>query len=74
MKSKLQNRLESGLSAITAEIMPPRGGNTAIALSKAEKLKDLVHGFNVTDGSRAIMRMSSLALCKLLLEANLEPV
>ena len=74
MKSKLQNRLESGLSAITAEIMPPRGGSTALALSKAIKLKDLVHGFNVTDGSRAIMRMSSLALCKLLLEANLEPI
>ena len=74
MKSKLQKRLESGLSAITAEIMPPRGGNTASAISKAIKLKDLVHGFNVTDGSRAIMRMSSLALCKLLLEANLEPV
>ncbi len=74
MKSKLQNRLESGLSAITAEIMPPRGGNAALALSKANQLTDLIHGFNVTDGSRAIMRMSSLALCKLLLEANLEPI
>ena len=74
MKSKLQNRLESGLSAITAEIMPPRGGNANTALSKALELKELVHGFNVTDGSRAIMRMSSLALCKLLLEANLEPI
>ena len=74
MKSKLQNRLESGLSAITAEIMPPRGGDANSALSKALKLKEIVHGFNVTDGSRAIMRMSSLALCKLLLEANLEPI
>jgi len=74
VKSKLQNRLESGLSAITAEIMPPRGGNANSALSKALKLKEIVHGFNVTDGSRAIMRMSSLALCKLLLEANLEPI
>jgi len=74
VKSKLQNRLESGLSAITAEIMPPRGTDTALALSKAFKLKDVVHGFNVTDGSRAIMRMSSLALCKLLLEAKLEPI
>ena len=74
MKSKLQNRIESGLSAITAEIMPPRGGDTGLALSKAVTLNNLVHGFNVTDGSRAIMRMSSLALCKLLLEANLEPV
>jgi len=74
VKSQLQNRLESGLSAITAEIMPPRGGEPTLALSKALKLSELVHGFNVTDGSRAIMRMSSLALCKLLLEANLEPV
>ena len=74
MKSKLQNRLESGLSAITAEIMPPRGGDSALAISKAIALREVVHGFNVTDGSRAIMRMSSLALCKLLLEANLDPV
>ena len=74
MKSKLQNRLESGLSAITAEIMPPRGGDAAMAVSKAIALHEVVHGFNVTDGSRAIMRMSSLALCKLLLEAKLEPV
>ena len=74
MNSKIQKRIESGLSAITAEIMPPRGGNTALALSKAVKLQHLVHGFNVTDGSRAIMRMSSLALCKLLLEANLDPI
>ncbi len=74
MKSKLQNRLESGLSTITAEITPPRGGSTSSALSKALTLKERVHGFNVTDGSRAIMGMSSLALCKLLLEANLEPI
>ena len=57
MKSKLQNRLESGLSAITAEIMPPRGGDTALALSKAFKLKDLVHGFNVTDGSLSLIHI-----------------
>jgi methylenetetrahydrofolate reductase (NADPH) len=29
---------------------------------------------NVTDGSRAVMRMSSLAVCRLLLEAGIEPV
>ena len=74
MKSKLQNHLESGLSAITAEIMPPRGGDTALAVAKALTLNNRIHGINVTDGSRAIMRMSSLALCKLLLEANLEPI
>jgi methylenetetrahydrofolate reductase (NADPH) len=33
-----------------------------------------VHAVNVTDGSRAVMRMSSLAVCRLLLEAGLEPI
>ncbi len=54
--------------------MPPRGGESFSAIAKALALNELVHAYNVTDGSRAIMRMSSLALCKLLLEANLEPV
>ncbi len=74
MKSRLQSQIESGLTTITAEIMPPRGANTAHAISKANVLSKKVHAINVTDGSRAIMRMSSLSLCKILLEANLEPV
>ena len=74
MKSALQKRLESGKITITAEIMPPRGANTSIALSNGKKLKDYVHAINVTDSSRAIMRMSSLALCKLLKEEGIEPI
>jgi methylenetetrahydrofolate reductase (NADPH) len=33
-----------------------------------------VHAINVTDGSRAVMRMSSLAMCRLLRDEGLEPV
>jgi methylenetetrahydrofolate reductase (NADPH) len=40
----------------------------------ADCLKGRVHAVNVTDGSRAVMRMSSLAVCRLLLETGLEPV
>ena len=40
----------------------------------ATKLSGCVHAINVTDGSRAVMRMSSLAVCRLLLDAGLEPV
>ena len=43
-------------------------------LAMAASLQGRVHAVNVTDGSRAVMRMSSLASCKLLLEAGLEPV
>ena len=74
MRSVLQHSLESEGATITAEIMPPRGGNPSAAIAKAEKQAKHVHAFNVTDGSRAVMRMSSLALSKLLLEAGLDPV
>ena len=74
MKSKLQERIESGGLTITAEIMPPRGANTDHAIKNAKLLTNRVDAINVTDGSRAMMRMSSLALCKVLLEHNIEPV
>ncbi len=54
--------------------MPPRGGDISKTLAAAENLNGFVHSVNVTDGSRAIMRMSSLAVCKLLLENNIEPI
>ncbi len=54
--------------------MPPRGGDASKTLAAARVLKGKVHAINVTDGSRAIMRMSSLAVCKLLLEEDLEPI
>ena len=74
MKSALQLQIESGKVTITAEIMPPRGADAQSAISKAKKVISHVNAINVTDGSRAIMRMSSIALCKLLLENNIEPV
>ena len=67
MRSVLQRSLESDGVTITAEIMPPRGADPSEAIAKAQKLAEQVHAFNVTDGSRAVMRMSSLALCKLLM-------
>lgn len=54
--------------------MPPRGGEIKRTLEHAALLKDWVHAVNVTDGSRAVMRMSSLAVCRLLLDAGVEPV
>ena len=74
MKTSLQKQLESGGLTITAEITPPRGANASIAISKAKRLKGRVHAINVTDCSRAMIRMSSLAVCKLLLENEMEPI
>ncbi|MFM7311955.1 MAG: methylenetetrahydrofolate reductase [Cyanobium sp.] len=71
---RLQQALEVGSFAITAEVMPPRGADVSATLDHARALKGLVHAVNVTDGSRAVMRMSSLAVCRLLLEIGIEPV
>ena len=54
--------------------MPPRGGDPIRSLKIAQLLKDKVHAVNITDGSRAVMRMCSLAMSKLLLENGIEPI
>ncbi len=74
MKSKLQQTLEKNSKVITAELMPPRGGDPIRSIKIAQLLKNKVHAVNITDGSRAIMRMCSLAMSKLLLENGIEPI
>ena len=71
---RLQEALAQGRFAVTAEVTPPRGGDAGRSIAAARALGPLVDAVNITDGSRAVMRMSSLAVCKLLLEAGIEPV
>lgn len=59
---------------ITAEVMPPKGGNPTHMVEMALKLKDRVHAVNITDGSRAVLRMSSLAASVILLQQGIEPI
>jgi len=74
LKSKLQQTLEKNSKVVTAELMPPRGGDPVRSLKIAHLLKDKVHAVNITDGSRAVMRMCSLAMSKLLLDNGIEPI
>ncbi len=59
---------------ITAEVTPPKGGNPERMLTVAENLKGRVHAVNVTDGSRAVLRMSSIAACVLLQQRGIEAI
>jgi methylenetetrahydrofolate reductase (NADPH) len=70
----LREILASGRFAITAEVTPPRGADASRTLAAAAELAPLVDAVNITDGSRAVMRMSSLAVCRLLLDVGIEPV
>jgi methylenetetrahydrofolate reductase (NADPH) len=59
---------------ITAEVAPPKGSDVTHMVKMAQLLRHRVHGVNVTDGSRAVMRMSSLAASVVLLQHGIEPV
>ncbi len=72
--SRLRSAVRSGEFLVTAEVMPPKGGNPGHMLEMAAHLKDWVHAVNVTDGSRAVLRMSSLACSVLLKQAGIEPI
>jgi methylenetetrahydrofolate reductase (NADPH) len=74
MTNRFRNAVVAKKFLITAEVTPPKGGNPARMLKMANKLKGRVHAVNVTDGSRAVLRMSSLAASVILLNHGIEPI
>jgi methylenetetrahydrofolate reductase (NADPH) len=59
---------------ITAEVTPPKGGNPRRMLEVSQGLKRRVHAVNLTDGSRAVLRMSSFAASLILQKDGIEPI
>ncbi|HLO50585.1 MAG TPA: methylenetetrahydrofolate reductase [Kamptonema sp.] len=59
---------------ITAEVTPPKGGDPTHMIKMAQTLKGRVHAVNITDGSRAVLRMCPLAASVILLQHEIEPI
>jgi len=72
--SRLQEVLDSGRFAVTAEIGPPRSCETERLRETARALKGSAHAFNLTDNQAANVRMSSIASSVICLQEGLEPV
>lgn len=72
--SSFQAAVKAGEFLVTAEVAPPKGGDPSHMLQMAAALKGRVHAVNVTDGSRAVLRMSSLAASVILLQHQIEPI
>ena len=72
--SRLEKTLRAGHFAVTVEVGPPRGPNPEDILRKAQLLKGSADGYNVTDNQTAVVRMSSIAGARLLLDAGCEPI
>lgn len=71
---KLREKLNSGKFIITSEIGPPKGTEIKEVLEDAELIKGRVDAVNVTDLQSSVMRLGSLAVCRLLKERGIEPV
>lgn len=71
---QLQEKLSLNQRVITAEISPPKGAGVKKLKEQIALLKPYVTAINVTDCQRALVRMASWAVCKLLLDLGAEPV
>ena len=69
-----KSALESGRFVVTAEVGPPKGTDIKKILHEAGALKGKVDAINVTDNQSAVMRISSVSFCKLILEMGQEPI
>jgi methylenetetrahydrofolate reductase (NADPH) len=70
----LQRRLATGEFAVTAEIGPPRGAETATVSRKVAALRGWVDAVNITDNQSAAVRLSSLAGSLTAIAAGVEPI
>jgi 5,10-methylenetetrahydrofolate reductase len=66
--------LNSNQFVVTAEIGPPKGTDIHEMLHHIELLNGKIHAANVTDNQSAVMRICSMAVCKLAIEHGLEPI
>lgn len=72
--SRLERLFASGEFVITGELGPPRSVDLDVIDKKVAHLKGNVDAANVTDNQTAIVRVSSIAVSKMLLDRGLEPV
>ena len=72
--SHLERVLTSGTFAVTAEIAPPASADATEIRRHASQYRGVVDACNVTDCTRALVRISSLAAATVVIQEGLEPV
>ncbi len=72
--TSFRDAVKAGEFLITAEVAPPKGGDASHMIEMAQTLKGRVHGVNITDGSRAVLRMCSVVASAILLQEGIEPI
>ena len=74
MASAFQQAFVDKDFVITAEVGPPKGVDIAELKEHIDLCKDKVDALNVTDNQSSVMRISSLAICRVILDQGGEPI
>jgi methylenetetrahydrofolate reductase (NADPH) len=72
--NNFRKAVNTGEFLITAEVAPPKGVDPQHMLKMVGTLQGKVHAVNITDGSRAVLRMSSLVAAAILCQHGIEPI
>jgi len=70
----LKAAIDSGRFVVTGELGPPLGASAEVVRKKAAHFHGVVDAVNTTDNQSGIVRMSSIASAKILLEEGLDPI
>lgn len=70
----LKEKIESNKFIVCSEIGPPQSCDGNLIREKSKYFKDMVDAVNVTDNQTAIVRLSSIASAKILLDEGIEPI
>ncbi len=74
MKRTLRDAIENGRFIVTGELGPPLGASADSVRKKARHFSGVVDAVNTTDNQSGIVRMSSIAAARLLLDEGLDPI
>ena len=71
---KMKELFDRGEFAVSAEVGPPKGIHVDELVEEAKTYLTGVHAVNVTDNQSSVMRLGSLAMCKVLKDAGMDPI
>ena len=70
----LKEKIESGKFIVCGEIGPPKSCDGDVIREKSRYFKGIVDAVNITDNQTAMVRLSSIASAKILLDEGVEPI
>ncbi len=71
---KISEMFDRGEFVVTAEVGPPKGFHIDELVKEAKEYLSGISAVNVTDCQSSVMRLGSLATCKVLKDAGLNPI